>query len=406
MRAIFISYRREDTEGHAGRLFEDLCDRFGKEAVFMDVAGIEPGRDFRRAIEQQVASCGVLLAVIGKDWLTVTDAQGRRRLDDPYDFVRLETANALKRDIPVIPVLVHQSVMPQAEQLPDDLKDLAFRNSVELTHARWSSDVQLLIKALLPYVDAAPVAPPVAGSGPVPPPAPGTTVQGARWALVPLTALVLGGGGYIAWNRLKPAPVATPVAAPVADDKVVAAASTPVSIAPPKASTASAAAADAPAASSPAKTRPVDKPAPVAARPPAVAPTLPASVSTPAPKPAPILAAAPAATPAPAPTTAASPAPSSLPEVVAGRSDPSLELLGSPGALSMVTRTIAIKPDTSFVNVTGGEVIRFDVGNKSFVWNFNGQRSSFNLAQVAPPSVLDRKVTAYVAPNPMYPRRN
>jgi len=405
MRAIFISYRREDTEGHAGRLFEDLCDRFGKEAVFMDVAGIEPGRDFRRAIEQQVASCGVLLAVIGKDWLTVTDAQGRCRLDDPYDFVRLETANALKRDIPVIPVLVHQSVMPQAEQLPDDLKDLAFRNSVELTHARWSSDVQLLIKALLPYVDAAPVAPP-AGPGPVPPPAPATTGQGAHWALVPLTALVLGGGGYIAWNRLKPAPVATPVATPVADDKVVAAASTPVSIAPPKASTASAPAADAPAASSPAKTRPVDKPATVAARPPAVAPTLPASVSAPAPKPAPVLAAAPAATPAPAPATAASPAPSSLPEVVAGRSDPSLELLGSPGALSMVTRTIAIKPDTSFVNVTGGEVIRFDVGNKSFVWNFNGQRSSFNLAQVAPPSVLDRKVTAYVAPNPMYPRRN
>ncbi len=76
MRAIFISYRREDTEGHAGRLFEDLCDRFGKDSVFMDVAGIEPGRDFRRAIEQQVASCGVLLAVIGKDWLTLADAQG------------------------------------------------------------------------------------------------------------------------------------------------------------------------------------------------------------------------------------------------------------------------------------------------------------------------------------------
>jgi hypothetical protein len=73
MRAIFISYRRDDTEGHAGRLFRDLCERFGKDVVFMDVAGIEPGRDFRRVIEQQVASCGVLLAIIGKDWLTVTD---------------------------------------------------------------------------------------------------------------------------------------------------------------------------------------------------------------------------------------------------------------------------------------------------------------------------------------------
>ena len=70
MRAIFISYRRDDTEGYAGRLFRDLRERFGKDAVFMDVAGIDPGRDFRRVIEEQVASCGVLLAVIGKAWLT------------------------------------------------------------------------------------------------------------------------------------------------------------------------------------------------------------------------------------------------------------------------------------------------------------------------------------------------
>src|SRR3954469_17154616 len=123
MRAIFISYRRDDTEGYAGRLFRDLRERFGKDAVFMDVAGIEPGRDFRRVIEQQVASCGVLLAMIGKNWLSVVDQDGRRRLDDPYDFVRLETASALKRDIPVVPVLVHDAVMPRAEQLPDDLKE-------------------------------------------------------------------------------------------------------------------------------------------------------------------------------------------------------------------------------------------------------------------------------------------
>src|SRR6478735_1036624 len=143
MRAIFISYRRDDTEGYAGRLFRDLRERFGKEAVFMDVAGIEPGRDFRRVIEDQVASCGVLLAVIGKAWLTTVDEHGKRRLDDPNDFVRLETASALKRDIPVIPVLVQQTEMVREEQLPEGLKDLAFRNSVELTHARWESDVEL-----------------------------------------------------------------------------------------------------------------------------------------------------------------------------------------------------------------------------------------------------------------------
>src|SRR3954469_24262711 len=77
MRAIFISYRREDTEGQAGRLFDDLVKLFGEESVFMDVAGIEPGRDFRRAIDEHVASCGVLLAVIGKNWIDARDEAGR-----------------------------------------------------------------------------------------------------------------------------------------------------------------------------------------------------------------------------------------------------------------------------------------------------------------------------------------
>lgn len=153
MRAVFISYRREDAEGQAGRLFDDLTTQFGADSVFMDVAGIEPGRDFRRAIDEQVATCGVLLAVIGKNWLDAADEQGRRRLDDPLDFVRLETASALKRDITVIPVLVRGAVMPRPEQLPPDLKELAYRNAVELTHARWDSDVQVLIKALRPHVE-------------------------------------------------------------------------------------------------------------------------------------------------------------------------------------------------------------------------------------------------------------
>jgi hypothetical protein len=153
MRAIFISYRREDAEGQAGRLYADLVDFFGENKVFMDVVDIEPGRDFRQAIERQVASCGVLLAMIGRDWLEVKDKTGRRRLEDPMDFVRLETASALKRDIPVIPILVRGAVLPQAEQLPADLTDLVYRNAVELSHARWDSDVQVLIKALRPYVD-------------------------------------------------------------------------------------------------------------------------------------------------------------------------------------------------------------------------------------------------------------
>ncbi|MGH8488664.1 MAG: TIR domain-containing protein [Gammaproteobacteria bacterium] len=195
MRAIFISYRRDDAEGQAGRLFDDLTQHFGDDAVFMDVAAIEPGRDFRRAIDEQVASCGVLLTIIGKSWLTANDESGARRLDDPMDFVRLETASALKRDIPVVPVLVHGARMPRADELPEDLKALAFRNGVELTHARWDSDVQVLVKALQPHVQAK-----QEPTGPGPPSAPsepGPTRTGSSRmisaVLIGVLALAFGG---------------------------------------------------------------------------------------------------------------------------------------------------------------------------------------------------------------------
>lgn len=148
MRAIFVSYRRNDSQGEAGRLFDDLVTHFGEQKVFMDVAGIEAGRDFRKAIEESVANCGVLLVIVGPSWLTAKNEAGVRRLDDPADFVREEVAAALRRDIPVIPVLVRGAEMPRVEQLPDTLKDLAYRNCVELTHTRWRSDVQLLIEPL------------------------------------------------------------------------------------------------------------------------------------------------------------------------------------------------------------------------------------------------------------------
>ncbi len=151
-RAIFISYRRDDSEGEAGRLFDDLVRAYGDTNVFMDVAGIEPGVDFRQAIDKNVSGCGVLLAMIGPTWATLTGRDGTRRLDNPEDYVRLEISTALKRGIPVIPVLVHDAKMPALDQLPEDLKDLRYRNSVELTHARWNSDVTLLVGALKAYV--------------------------------------------------------------------------------------------------------------------------------------------------------------------------------------------------------------------------------------------------------------
>jgi TonB family protein len=166
---IFVSYRRSDSQGEAGRLFDDLVQRFGERMVFMDVAAIEAGRDFRKAIEEGVVQCGVLLVLMGPEWLHAKDEAGVRRLDDPSDFVRIETASALKRDIPVIPVLVHGAQMPRAEQLPDELKELAYRNCVELTHARWRSDINLLIEALRRVVgDASPTTETNQGKVPAP----------------------------------------------------------------------------------------------------------------------------------------------------------------------------------------------------------------------------------------------
>ena len=157
--SIFINYRRQDSEGEAGRLFDDLSAKFGPDSVFMDVAGISAGRDFRKAIDENVSKCAVLLALIGHSWLDAQNNQGQRRLDDPNDFVRMELASALSRDIPVVPILVRGAVMPPAGSLPDDLKDLVYRNAMEITHARWKSDVGVLIQALSIYVRL-PSAPP------------------------------------------------------------------------------------------------------------------------------------------------------------------------------------------------------------------------------------------------------
>jgi hypothetical protein len=150
--AIFISYRRDDSEGEAGRLYDDLIRVFRDPgAVFMDVSDIHPGKDFRQAIDDNVARCTVLLAVIGPEWTTIKDASGARRLDQPNDFVRLEIASALARGIDVIPVLVHGARMPTPAELPEPLQNLAYRNCVELTHVRWNSDVELLSRSLREY---------------------------------------------------------------------------------------------------------------------------------------------------------------------------------------------------------------------------------------------------------------
>jgi hypothetical protein len=146
---VFISYRRDDCAGHAGRLYDHLVDRFGDDAVFMDVDAIEPGVDFGERIQNAIGSCSVLIALIGDQWLDIKDSGGHRRLDNPADLVRLEIAGALRRtDLPVIPVLVEGATMPPAERLPDDVQPLARRNALELSDGRWRYDADRLIEVL------------------------------------------------------------------------------------------------------------------------------------------------------------------------------------------------------------------------------------------------------------------
>jgi TIR domain/Sel1 repeat len=145
---IFISYRREDSGGWAGRLYDRFSQHFGRDNVFMDIDTIEPGLDFAEVIEQAVSSCDALVALIGRQWLTITDDAGRRRLDNPEDFVRLEIAAALTRKIRVIPVLVQDAPMPRPADLPDDLKRLSRRNALEISDIRFHSDVNRLITVL------------------------------------------------------------------------------------------------------------------------------------------------------------------------------------------------------------------------------------------------------------------
>jgi hypothetical protein len=152
MPGVFISYRRQDSAGHTGRLFDRLKLGFGADRVFFDIVGIDAGADFVRTLEQTVGSCDLLLAVIGPEWLTALDAQGKRRLDDPDDFVRLEIASALRRETRVIPVLIAGASMPSTQALPDDLKPLARRQAIELRDTRWDADVSELLKAVEPQL--------------------------------------------------------------------------------------------------------------------------------------------------------------------------------------------------------------------------------------------------------------
>jgi tetratricopeptide (TPR) repeat protein len=157
---VFVSYRREDTRHVAGRLADRLVERF---QVFMDMDTIEPGTDFTDVIRRAVNDCDVFLSVIGTQWTTVADERGLRRLDDANDWVVAETAAALQRNAPVIPVLVDGARMPARSELPDVLASLASRQGMTLRHESFSSDVGRLIAAIDKRVRATATTAPTAG---------------------------------------------------------------------------------------------------------------------------------------------------------------------------------------------------------------------------------------------------
>ena len=144
---VFISYRRQETAWPARQLYDLLVAELGADRVFKDVDNIEPGDDFVERIQWAVGSCEVLLALIGPKWLTITDATGTRRLDDPADFVRLEVETALNRDdVRVIPILVDNAKMPTPQELPKGLGGLTRRQAVEIDPVNF--DTRRLLKVL------------------------------------------------------------------------------------------------------------------------------------------------------------------------------------------------------------------------------------------------------------------
>jgi tetratricopeptide (TPR) repeat protein len=187
---IFINYRRDDSIGMAGRLHDRLAQTFGRDKLFMDVDHIPVGADFVAHLNSQVAACDVVLVVIGPNWLKIKDKAGQRRLHQPDDFVAIEIAAALARDIRVIPVLVDGARMPKESELPDSLKALARRQAAEVRHAHFGKDAEALVARMHEALgDEA--------AGP------------RRWRVRALAAvaaavvlLLIGVGGYTSFRRL------------------------------------------------------------------------------------------------------------------------------------------------------------------------------------------------------------
>ena len=156
---IFISYRRDDSAGTAGRLRDWLAGAFGDESLFMDVDNIPAGADFAKYLNDQVANCDIFLCTIGPNWLNARDDDGKRRLDQTDDYVRVEIAAALSRDISIIPVLIDGARVPKARELPDEIAPFTRRQAAEVRNSHFRRDADELthkIEAILKAKRSAP----------------------------------------------------------------------------------------------------------------------------------------------------------------------------------------------------------------------------------------------------------
>lgn len=148
MHKLFISYRRDDSVGYSGRLADRLALEFGEDQVFRDFDDIKPGQNFIESLEKALSSADLLLVMIGENWLNIKHPTGQRRLDDAKDFVRLEIEAALKRGIPIIPILINDASMPNARDLPPSLSAFALHQAVILHDSRWDQDVANLLSSI------------------------------------------------------------------------------------------------------------------------------------------------------------------------------------------------------------------------------------------------------------------
>lgn len=181
---VFLNYRRDDSEGYVGRLYDHLTQRFPGR-IFRDVTGLRPGEDFVNALDREGVSCQVLLAIIGKRWLNSVDASGRRRLDDPEDILRREIIHALQRNVLVIPVLVGGAVVPPIDDLPTELKPLGRRQALPISELDFERDIERLIEVVAQELCVAPQS----GRNAIPPPPP--PAKHKRWPWVVAGAVTM-----------------------------------------------------------------------------------------------------------------------------------------------------------------------------------------------------------------------